>query len=194
MNINQNEVLGYGRDLLPERPVALKKPLNEGVLGSFKYVDDLTAALDKLKAAGEKNYTVFSPVPLGEVRGELATPTSPIRRFTITGGIIGCLTGFALTILTSMHWPLRTSGKPIVSLPPFMIICFELTILFGALCTLLGLITFCIYPGLTFNDPYSEEFSKDTFGIFVKSAPDRHSKIEGILKEAGAHEVRFSKN
>lgn len=194
MDTNQEEILGYGRDLLPERPVAVGKPLTEGVLGSFKYVDELTSALDKLKAAGEKIYSVFSPVPLGEVREELATPVSPIRRFTFTGGITGCLTGFAFTSLTSLHWPLRVAGKPIVSIPPYLVICFELTILFGALCTILGLLIYCVYPGVTFNDPYSEEFSKDKFGVFVKCPPDRHSKIESILKEAGAHEVRISKN
>jgi len=171
--------------------------MDEGILGSFKYADKLIVALNKLKDLGERDYTVMSPIPLGAIDEDLDRPdlvrrVSPIRRFTLVGGITGCLSGFALTILTSLDWPLRTSAKPIVSMPPFLIICFELTILFGALCTILGLIIYCIYPGLTDKGLYDEKFSCDTFGVFVRCPRNRHSTVENILREAGADEVRFS--
>ena len=47
--------------------------------------------------------------------------------------LTGTATGFSLTIWTSLKWELITGGKPVVSIPPFVIIAFELTILLGGL-------------------------------------------------------------
>ncbi len=54
----------------------------------------------------------------------------------------------AETCLTSLSWPLIVGGKPIVSLPPFLIIAFALTILFGALSTFLGFLLLSRLPSL----------------------------------------------
>lgn len=70
---------------------------------------------------------------------------SRLNFFTFTGAVLGLIAGFALTIYTSLSWPIQTSGKPIISLPPFIIIAFELTILFGAIASFLG---FLILTGL----------------------------------------------
>ena len=63
---------------------------------------------------------------------------SKLKLFTLIGGATGCLTGFAFTIYTVLAWPLITSGKPLISIPAFVVIAFELTILFGALSSLTG--------------------------------------------------------
>src|SRR5690606_40479314 len=74
-----------------------------------------------------------------DIEHALDTEESPVRLFTLVGGLTGAATGFALATWTSMDWPLVTGGKPIISLPAWVIIAFELTILFGALSTVIGL-------------------------------------------------------
>ena len=60
---------------------------------------------------------------------------SPVRLFTLIGGLTGCTAGFAMTIWMSYDWPVLVGGKAIASIPPYVVIAFELTILLGALST-----------------------------------------------------------
>ena len=103
------------------------------VLGIFSSSAGCAKAIRRLRQEGFRDLVAYSPVPGHEIEAALEEPTSPVRFFTLTGAIIGCVTGFALTIGTSVAWPLLTSGKPIVSMPTFVVIAFETTILFWAL-------------------------------------------------------------
>jgi hypothetical protein len=47
-----------------------------------------------------------------------------------------------------LSWPLIVGGKPIVSIPPFIIIAFALTILFGSLSTFLGFLILSRLPSI----------------------------------------------
>src|SRR2546426_8785172 len=59
--------------------------------------------------------------------------------FTLIGGIAGCAVGAWLTLYMSYDWPLVLGGKPVGSIPPYVVIMFEMTVLFGALSTILGI-------------------------------------------------------
>ncbi len=164
---------------------------NQGVLGIFSYVDSTVQAIKSLREAGYKNMRVFSPFPNHEIEEALESRESIVRFFTLTGATLGALCGLTFTIFTSLNWPLRTSAKPIVSLPPYMVIVFELTVLFGALATLLGLL---INSRLRRNAPrvlYDPRFSEDKFGVVVVCKIEDIRKVEEILKLSGADEVQF---
>ncbi|HEY7534465.1 MAG TPA: DUF3341 domain-containing protein [Thermodesulfobacteriota bacterium] len=163
----------------------------QGVFGVFTYIDSTVQAIKKLKEAGYKNLRVFSPFPNHEIEEALEKRESIVRFFTITGATLGAICGLAFTILTSLDWPIRTSAKPIVSLPPYMIIVFELTVLFGSLSTLLGLL---INSRLRRNAPrlmYDPRYSEDKFGVAVLCKIEDVRKVEEILKLSGADEVQF---
>ena len=163
----------------------------QGVLAVYTYADSALETIRKLKAAGYRNLRVFSPFPNHEFEEELKEKESPVRFFTLTGGTIGAICGLGITIITSLDWALRVSAKPIASLPPYMIIVFELTVLLGALATLLGLL---INSRLRRNAPlavYDPRFSEDKFGILGECERDDIRKVEEILKSNWADEVRF---
>jgi len=132
-------------------------------------------------------------VPLEEVEEALTghgLPKSPIRLFTLVGGITGTASGFALTIWTVLKWDLITGGKPVVSIPPFVVIAFELTILLGGLATLLGLLVTAPLPRFRRSPRYDPRFTADRFGVDVACAPAEARVVEEILRQAGAEEVR----
>ena len=60
----------------------------------------------------------------------------------------GAATGFGFTSWTNMDWPLIVGGKPMLSIPAFVPIAFELTVLFGALATVIGLFDEDPKPGV----------------------------------------------
>ncbi len=103
--------------------------------------------------------------------------------------MVGAITGFILTIGASLHNPIVSGGKPIVSLPAFLIIAFELTILFGALATIAGMFWAMGLPRFTLDDSYDPRFSADRFGIRVVCRKDQGESVAEILRAAGAEEV-----
>lgn len=167
-------------------------PGTETVVGVFAHVDTTVRALEDLKARGYHELTVYTPIPIHEIEEvmERDRPVSRVRLFTLVGGLTGTLSGFTLTIWSAMQWGLVTGGKPIASIPPFVIIAFELTILFGGVATLLGLAALGRLPRLTPSRGFDPRFTKDRFGVAVHCTPERGGSVREILSAAGAEEVR----
>ena len=162
------------------------------VLGVFAHVDTTLEAIRTLRAQGFSDLTVYTPVPVDEIEHEMerGRPLSKVRLFSLSGGLTGTATAFFLTIWTSLKWDLVTGGKAAVSIPPFIIIAFELTILLCGLCTLLAVLVLGRLPRLTPSPAYDPRFTLDRFGVAVGCAPDRTDAVRALLTGAGAEEVR----
>ncbi len=163
------------------------------VLGVFAHVDTAVRAIRELRGKDLGPISTYSPVPLEEFEEALtgyALPLSPVRLFTLVGAITGTVTGFWLTIWSSIKWGLIVGGKPVVSIPPFVVIAFELTILLGGLCTLLAMLLLSRLPRFGSSPHYDPRFTADRFGVEVACPPDQVRTAEEILRRAGAEEVR----
>jgi hypothetical protein len=162
------------------------------VLGIFAHVDTTLQAIRELRAKGFADLTVYTPVPVEEIEEEIehVRPLSKVRLFTVVGGVTGTATGFFLTIWSSLKWELITGGKAPVSIPPFVIIGFELTILFGGLATLLAVFLLGRLPRIRQSATYDPRFTLDRFGVAVACPPDRAQTVSALLSAAGAEEVR----
>jgi hypothetical protein len=161
-----------------------------GTLGVYDAVDATAETIERLRAAGLKRITVFSPVPSHELEHALHAGESPVRMFTLVGGLTGAATGFALPTWMSLDWPLITGGKPIISLPAWVIIAFELTILFGALSTVAGLFIAARLPQRRVMQVYDPAFSSDRFGVLVVPPAGREEQVSDIMRAHGAVEIR----
>jgi len=161
----------------------------DGVLGVFAEVDAAVEAIEKLRGAGLRRIVTFSPMPSHDLEHALHPPQSPVRMFTLIGGLTGAATGFTLPTWTSLDWPLVTGGKPIISIPPMVVIAFELTILFGALSTIAGLFINARLPRARAKVVYDPAFSAGKFGVFVV-ADGKAQQARDILLAAGAVSVR----
>jgi hypothetical protein len=162
------------------------------VLGIFAHVDTTLQAIRELRAKGFSDLTVYTPVPVEEIEEEIehVRPLSKVRLFTVVGGVTGTATGFFLTIWSSLKWELVTGGKAPVSIPPFVIIGFELTILFGGLATVLAVLLLGRLPKLRQSSTYDPRFTLDRFGVAVACPPERAQAVSALLSAAGAEEVR----
>ena len=167
----------------------MSRARDEGVLGVFAEVDSAVEAIENLRAAGLQRIVTFSPMPSHDLEHALHPPASPVRLFTLVGGLTGAATGFALPTWTSLDWPLVTGGKPIIAIPPMVIIAFELTILFAALSTVAGLFINARLPRARRQVIYDPSFSAGNFGVFV-SADGNAAKARDIMLQAGATSVR----
>jgi len=161
-----------------------------GLLASFIHIDAAVDAIRGLRAMGYRNLVVYSPSPNHELEEALNHRVSPVRLFTLIGGLTGCAAGFGMTIWMSYDWPVLVGGKPIASIPPYVVIAFELTILFGGLATLIGMMVLGRLPRFRFSPSFDARFTNDRFGVAVHCSPDRSPSVREILRSAGAEEVR----
>jgi hypothetical protein len=166
-----------------------KRPV-PGILASFIHVDAAVDAIRALRAMGLRNLVVYSPAPNHEIEEALNHRVSPVRLFTLIGGLSGCTAGFAMTIWMSYDWPVLVGGKPIASIPPYVVIAFELTILLGALSTVAAVALFSVLMGKS-GIAYDPRFSDDQIGIFVPVSGEQRASVEQLLRSAGAVEARY---
>ena len=168
----------------------LKAARVPGLLASFVHVDLAADAIRALRAKGIRNLVVYTAAPNHEIEEALDHRVSPVRLFTLIGGLTGCAAGFGMTLWMSYDWPVVVGGKPIGSIPPYVVIAFELTILMGALSTVAAVALFSILMGKR-GTAYDPRFSDDQIGIFVPAGSDQIKPIEQLLRTAGAVEVRY---
>jgi len=167
-------------------------PAAARVLGVFAHVDTTLQAIRDLRAQGFQDVAVYTPVPVEEIEAEMeqGRPLSKVRLFSLAGGLTGTATAFFLTIWSSLKWELVTGGKAPVSIPPFIIIAFELSVLFCGLATLLSVLVLGRLPRLQPTPTYDPRFTLDRFGVAVTCPPERAEAAGALLRSAGAEEVR----
>jgi hypothetical protein len=163
------------------------------LVGVFEDEDVLLNAVTKIRSSGVKIHEVYSPFPVHGLDEVLGYKRS---RLPIAAFIFG-LTGTSLALLMQIwmlgyDWPMIIGGKNFVSLPPFIPVTFEMTVLLSAL----GMVaTFLIVSDMK---PYGWPRQFD-----VRSTNDKHvmaidldvngaktkNEISLLLKEVGASEV-----
>jgi molybdopterin-containing oxidoreductase family membrane subunit len=109
--------------------------------------------------------------------------------FTLTGGVLGFITGYALAVFTTLQWSLIVGGKPVVGLIPYFIVGFEFTILFGVFGNIIGLLTQMRLPNFETMRYYDPRCSGEHFGIVVSCPEEDRQKAMGFFEEKGG-EVR----
>jgi len=158
-------------------------------LGLFRDPDSALEAAGNLKNAGFERPEIISPIPLHGVEDVLGPKKSVIKRFTLFGGIFGAIGGFTLAAGTAVLFVHPTGGRPIITIPPFLIISYEMTILFGILFTVLGFLISARFPALR-ERVYVPEAAVDRFVVFVPCDDEGYERAESIMREAGAGEIR----
>ncbi|BDG05537.1 quinol:electron acceptor oxidoreductase subunit ActD [Anaeromyxobacter oryzae] len=164
-------------------------PGDRAVLATFAEPSDAARAVRALRAAGFQVQTAM-PAPFPEVIAALGRPRSRLGLATLPGAIAGLLAGVALTVGTSLAWPLVTGGKPVVSVPPFVIVIFEMTVLVGSLTNLVAVVVGSRAGGRRQAAVFRPRAVEDRVAVraVVGAGADGAAALR-ILRESGADEV-----
>ncbi|HTX33901.1 MAG TPA: DUF3341 domain-containing protein [Bryobacteraceae bacterium] len=134
------------------------------IYGLMAEFDNPTGLVNAARAAREKGYRkldAFSPFPIEELTDALHLHHNKLPLIVLCGGILGGLTGFLMQYyVTVIYFPINIGGRPLDSWPSYIIITFELTILFGAISAVLGLLALCGLPM-----PYHPSFNVPRFAL-----------------------------
>jgi hypothetical protein len=161
-------------------------PRESGVLAVFADVSTAAAAVRALRAEGI-DVRAAMPAPFPQMQEALGKPVSLIGLATLTGAVAGGALGLLLAAGGSWAWPIVVGGMPIVSLPAFLVIVFEVAVLVGALTNFVGLMSVAALGRMRRGVPYDPRFTRDRIGLFV---PGGKARARELLSTRGAEEVR----
>lgn len=164
--------------------------MSQGILASYEYLDSTVDAIEKLRKSGFEKITAYTPYPEHHIEHALGYGQSPVRVWTLVGGLSGTAAGFGFTIFTSVDWPLVVGGKPIVGIPAYIPIVFELSVLLGALATVIGLFYLSKIPDVKPSVVYDPEFSGGRYGVYVVAEDDRIQEARSIMEAEEPAELR----
>ncbi len=113
-----------------------------GLVARFRSASQLLSAAGKVRKEGYVSYDAHSPFPIHGMDKAMGLGDSHLGWIVFTFALIGGIGGFALMAwASSIEYPLIISGKPFISTEAFIPVTFELTILFSAFSTVIGMLT-----------------------------------------------------
>ncbi len=164
------------------------------ILGHFEDPDDMMHGIDKLQENNIGIYDVYTPMPIHGIEDKLGYKRSRLPIAAFCFGLTGTITAISMIYYMLVYdWPMNIGGKPSLAMPDFVPITFELTVLFGAY----GMMFTFFYANHFFpgRAPRVMDFraTDDRFVIAIDAKSNPYpDKIEDLLKEAGAVEVKHN--
>jgi hypothetical protein len=134
--------------------------------GIYNDETELLPAVEAAKAKHLDIHDVYSPFPVHGLDPILGLSESRLHIAGFVYGITGTILAFTfMTWVFTSDWPIIFGGKPYWSVPAFVPIIFEVTVLFAAWGMTLTFYTICgMGPGIT-NPIIDERTSDDKFSI-----------------------------
>ncbi|MDQ7054393.1 MAG: DUF3341 domain-containing protein [candidate division KSB1 bacterium] len=176
-----------------------KKGSIVGILAEFENPAALVKAASALRDNGFKDFDCYTPFPVHGMDRAMGLKRSKLG-FVV--GIMGLLGGSGGLLMqwwmSAVDYPLVISGKPFFSLPAFIPVVFELTVLLSAFGAVFGMWHFNRLPQLHHPVFYSERFSKatdDGFFVAIESTDPQFDveKNQELFQSLGAVHIELLK-
>lgn len=123
-----------------------------GILAEYDSPSAIFHACEKVRDAGFKNFDSYTPFPVHNLDKAMGIKPSILPWLVLIAGLSGGILAIGFMVWASaFDYPLNIGGKPTWSIPAFIPITFEVTILFSALTAVFGMFYLTGLPKL--NDP-----------------------------------------
>lgn len=145
-----------------------------GILIEFEEPEKLVAACRQVRDQGFERWDAYSPFPIHGMDRAMGIRETRLPLLIFAGG----LTGFATALLmqwwmNAIDYPFLISGKPLFGLPANIPITFELTVLFAAITTVIGMWGSnglpCLYHPV-FKSEHFRRVTADRFFIVLEAS------------------------
>jgi Protein of unknown function (DUF3341) len=165
------------------------------VLAEFAAEAPLLDAARALRAEGQAELDLHSPVPLHGADEALGLKRSIVPRIALVAGLIGATTGYLMQwFMVGVDWPINVGGRPPHSPPAFIPVTFELGVLFAALAIFFGLFVLWGMPRLHHPVFEVEAFrSASVDGLWLSAAVSAEAAdgTAARLRGLGARQVQI---
>jgi hypothetical protein len=169
-----------------------------GIAAEYEYPEQLLEAAAAAREAGYRTMDAYSPHPIEGLDDAIGVRPSRLGWAVLAMGILGAVVGFGLQYYgNALYQPLNIGGRPLNSWPNFIVITFEVTVIFAAFTA--GLLMFA-RNGLPrpyhsiFNTPGFERASRDRYFLCIETADERFDAADTrafleATKALAVHEV-----
>ena len=160
----------------------MKRTPTYGLLAEFDSPTALVKAAEATHAAGYVKIDAYSPLPIEGLAEAIGFHHDLVPLVTLIGAIIGGATGYLMQYwINTMAYPLNIGGKPFHSWPSFIVVTFEMTILFGGISAVFGMLALNGLPmpyHPVFNVSRFAMASKDRFFLIVFSSDKKYDDVK----------------
>ena len=160
----------------------MKRTKNYGMMAEFDSVNALVDAANRTREAGYKKIDAYSPFPVEGLAEAIGFHHDEVPLVVLIGALLGGLGGYLLQYWISVvSYPINVGGKPYHSWPAFIVVTFEMTILFGGIFAVFGMLALNGLPmpyHPVFNVPRFAFATKDRFFLIVFSSDPKYKPDE----------------
>lgn len=161
------------------------------VVGCFNDENVLFPAVKNVRKAGFKIHDVYTPFPIHGLDAALGLRDTSLHTAGFIYGITGTTVAFSfITWALAYDWPMNIGGKPFFSLPAWIPIMFELTVLFAAVGMVLTFCYLCQLAPFVKKDHFHPRATDDMFVMAIEcSDKTDDTEVSRFLQDVGAIEV-----
>jgi hypothetical protein len=129
-----------------------------GILAEFEGPGELVHAVEALRGEHYTAMESYTPYPIEEIE-ELLPRRNFLPLIVLLGGLLGAATAWSMeTYIAIWDFPINVGGRPLYSWPSFIVILFELTVLFAGIAAFAGMLSLANLPR-----PYHPLFEVERF-------------------------------
>jgi len=168
-----------------------------GVTGLFHDPDQVLTAAAEIRRAGYRKFDFHTPYPLHGLDDAMGIKRTVLPWISLAGGIAGAAAATHLQWWTgAVDYPLIIGGKPFFAFEPSIPIIFELTVLFCAIATVVGMFALNGLPrwySRWQDDAHFVRSMDDAFVVTVDAEDAAYDaeKTSTLLESLGAEQVRI---
>ena len=156
------------------------KPPVYGLIAEFDTPTEIVVAARRAYSEGYRRMDAYSPFPVEGLSEAIGFPKDNVALVCLVGGILGLVTAYVLQYwINAQSYPLNVGGRPFHSWPAFIVVTFEMTVLFGGLSAALGMLAMNGLPmpyHPVFNVPTFNFASRDKFFLCIEAADPRFDR------------------
>jgi hypothetical protein len=153
----------------------------------------LFPAVKSVRKAGYKIHDVYTPFPIHGLDTAMGLRDTSLHTAGFVYAIAGTTTAFSfITWTLTTDWPMNIGGKPYFSLPAWIPIMFELTVLFSAVGMVLTFCYLCQLAPFVKKDHFNLRSTDDTFTMAIElNERSNEQEIVAFLQSIGGQGVEI---
>ncbi len=150
------------------------------LVAEFDSPEAIMDAAEAARLAGYKKMDAYTPFPVHGLSEAIGFSDKKVPWTVFVCGLFGCFLGYSMEWYTStIDYPLNVGGRPFNSLPAFIPVAYESTILCASFGAFLGML---LYNGLPRpyhsinNTPRFERCSQDRFFLAIETVDPKYDR------------------
>ncbi len=166
-----------------------------GLMAQFETPTDVVAAAKQAYSAGYRKLDAYSPFPVEGLSEAIGFHKDRVALVCLVGGLLGLAAAYVLQYwINVIAYPLNIGGRPFHSWPSFIIVTFEMTVLFGGLAAAIGMLAMNGLPmpyHPVFNVSSFAAASRDRFFLCIESSDPKFDLVQtrNFLETLRPHEI-----